>query len=131
MRKDRKRATEAQLVGFFEARRGDLSLWSGKPSKANIKPGGSTVFSVRFSRLELDFLRQRAEAQGVTMSELIRRSVLKTIEQPDFGIVSPREVVMGEIKLSEAYQVSSGLGTATPEQRIKVLSGAFPLGSTS
>jgi hypothetical protein len=68
---------EKEAAKFYEERRGDTSLWAETPSKANIRRGGSVVFSLRFSRQELELLRQRAEVEGATVSELIRRAAMR------------------------------------------------------
>lgn len=68
--------TRNESAEYFEGRRGDLSEWSEVPSKANVRPGGSVVFSVRFAREELDLLRDRAAASGKTISEFVRRAAL-------------------------------------------------------
>jgi len=84
---------EDELAEFFERRRGDTSLWSEKPVKANVRRGGSVVFSVRFSPEELLLLRDRAQEAGTTISRLIRSAALEaalcpsivytlTIDQP-------------------------------------------------
>jgi len=68
---------EEELARFYEERRGDMSIWSEKPTKAKVRRGGTVVFSLRFDRRELALLRERAEAQGTTLSEFIRRAVVR------------------------------------------------------
>lgn len=73
---------EEELAQWFEKRRGDTSLWSDAPAKANVRRGGSVVFSVRFSPEELLLLRGRAEEWGTTISQLIRSASLQAIGRP-------------------------------------------------
>ena len=73
---------EDELAEFFERRRGDTSLWSEKPVKANVRRGGSVVFSVRFSPEELLLLRDRAREAGITISGLIRSAALEAALWP-------------------------------------------------
>jgi hypothetical protein len=68
---------EEETREYFESRRGDMSEWSAEPSRANVRRGGSVVFSLRFGRDQLELLRQRAEASGATISEFIRRAALR------------------------------------------------------
>ena len=69
--------TNEEKAEFFDSRRGDLSIWSEKPAKAKVRRPGSIVFSVRFSREELEALRAKAEANDLTISEFIRRAALE------------------------------------------------------
>lgn len=73
---------EKELAQWFERRRGDTSLWSETPAKADVRRGGTTVFSVRFSPEELDALRERAEQWGTTISGLIRSAALEAVGSP-------------------------------------------------
>jgi len=75
--------TEEELIKFHEEHKGDLSLWSAKPVAAQVKKG-STVFSLRFSRDELALLRARAELEGVTVAEFIRRAAMREAATPLF-----------------------------------------------
>ena len=68
---------ENEQARFYDERRGDVSLWAAKPSKANVRRGGTVVFSLRFDRQELAFLRDKADAEGTTVSDLIRRAAMK------------------------------------------------------
>jgi hypothetical protein len=72
---------EEELAQWFEKRRGDTSLWSEAPVKANVGRGGSVVFSVRFSPDELVLLRRRAQEWGTTISDLIRSGALQAAER--------------------------------------------------
>jgi hypothetical protein len=84
------RSKDEELAEFFERRRGDVSLWSDTPSKVNVQRGGTVVFSVRFGREELALLKAWAEAEGRTVSELIRGAVLERTREA----VSMRAVTM-------------------------------------
>jgi hypothetical protein len=73
---------EQELAEYYEKRKGDTSLWADKPTKANVRRGGSVVFSIRLSRQELAQLRERAEKEGKTVSEVIRWGALRAAETP-------------------------------------------------
>lgn len=73
---------EKELAEWFERRRGDTSLWSETPAKADVRRGGSTVFSLRFSPEELALFRRRAEEWGTTISHLIRSAALEAVGRP-------------------------------------------------
>ncbi len=73
---------EKELAEYYEKRRGDTSLWSEKPTKANVRRGGSVVFSIRLKPQELQLLRRRAEEEGRTISELIRWGALQAAQSP-------------------------------------------------
>lgn len=66
---------EAELIKYFEDRRGDVSTWSDTPVDAAVQPSRSAVFSLRIPAEELDALRQRADEEGTTVSDLIRWSI--------------------------------------------------------
>ena len=76
---------EKELAEWFERRRGDTSLWSETPAKADVRRGGSTVFSLRFSPEELALLRRRAEEWSTTISHLIRSAALEAVSSPSQG----------------------------------------------
>ena len=73
---------EQELVEYFERRRGDTSTW-GKPVKAAVSKGGSVVFSLRLAPEELEHLRQIADEQGRSVSDLIRSAALTAAADPD------------------------------------------------
>lgn len=75
--------TEEDIIKFHEEHKGDLSIWADKPVAAQVKKG-STVFSLRFSRDELALLRTRAELEGVTVAEFIRRAAMREAASPLF-----------------------------------------------
>ncbi len=75
---------EQELVEYFERRKGDTSTW-GKPVKATVSKGGSVVFSLRLAPEELEHLRQVADEQGRSVSDLIRSSALTAAVEPDSG----------------------------------------------
>ncbi len=69
---------EDELARFFEAHKGDVSLWERKPAKIRVRRGGpSTVFAVRMTPEELEELRLAANAEGRTISDLVREAALK------------------------------------------------------
>jgi len=67
---------EKQLARFYESRRDDTSLWEEKPSKANVRRGGSVVFSIRLDPRELALLREKAQQRHTTVSQLVRRAAI-------------------------------------------------------
>jgi hypothetical protein len=74
---------EAQaLAKSLHRHRGDLSAWSAKPVSAKVgKERGGIMFSIRFTRDELDTIRYRAAEEKIPISTLIKRSVLE-MHQP-------------------------------------------------
>lgn len=91
---DRKRDStqERKLADSLYNRRGKLRL-KAKPVGAHVGSGGS-VFSVRFSDDELERLRERASAQGTTISGLIRGTVLRNNVPPQIVMTSPDAVMI-------------------------------------
>lgn len=86
---------DKELARFYENGRDDTSLWEERPSKANVRRGGTVVFSVRFDPGELTLLREKAEERGTTVSDLVRRAAIKeATEASSAGMVV---VVMGRI----------------------------------
>lgn len=79
---------EKELARFHESRRDDMSLWAEKPSKANVRRGGTVIFSVRFDPEELVFLRQKAEETGMTVSELVRRGAMREANRETYTTVN-------------------------------------------
>lgn len=69
---------EKELAQYFEQRKGDTSAWS-QPIRASVRQGGSTVFSLRLAPEELEAIRQRAEAYGVSVSEFVRAAALSAL----------------------------------------------------
>lgn len=75
---------------MLEEHRGDVSLYSSKPVPLRRgAAGGSVVFSLRFSLSELEELRVQADARGLTLSEMIRRSALDWGRSHRYQIVIP------------------------------------------
>ncbi|MBI2862492.1 MAG: ribbon-helix-helix protein, CopG family [Chloroflexi bacterium] len=68
-------SNEEVLAEYFEQRRGKTSFWAKRPSRAKVRKGGTVIFSMRLALEELELLRAQAAAQGVTVSELIRRAL--------------------------------------------------------
>jgi hypothetical protein len=73
MRKPLSEANEKKLARSLQKKKGKLPL-TGRPSRVRVG-GGDVIFSVRFSAEELEELRQRAGAQGIAISALIRKCV--------------------------------------------------------
>jgi len=66
--------SEEELARFYEERRGDVSLWD-KSRRIRVRRGSpSTVFTLRLAPEELQLLYEAAKAQGVTMSEFVRKA---------------------------------------------------------
>jgi len=70
---------EKELATFYEKRRDDASLWEETPTPANVRHGGTVVFSVRFDPHELTLLREKARERGTTVSELVRRAAIREV----------------------------------------------------
>ncbi len=79
--------TKARLADedaeYFQRRRNDPAEWTEDAEKVRARPRGSVVYSVRFSPDELSDLRRLARFRGVTLSELIRSSVVQHARETD------------------------------------------------
>ena len=70
--------TGAELAEFFEAHKGDMSLWETKPRKIRVRRGSpSTVFALRLAPEELEQLYEVARAQDTNLSAFIRDAALE------------------------------------------------------
>jgi len=73
-----KKMTEKELAAEIQRLRGDTSAWSKRSTPAEEKHQQSAVvFSVRFSPNELDGIRKKADALGVTVAAIIRHAVVE------------------------------------------------------
>lgn len=99
-----------ETAEFYESRRGDMSLWSKEPSKADVTRGGSIVFSLRFNKDELALLRERAAVAGVTISQFIRRAAIRDAEegQPMISYAGMRSSRETFLRFEEDAKQSSG-----------------------
>jgi uncharacterized protein (DUF1778 family) len=70
--------TEEELADFYQARKGDLSLWERESLKRGSRrgTGPTTSFAVRLTADELDELQAAAKEQGTTLSDFIRSTSL-------------------------------------------------------
>ena len=116
---------ERDLAKYYDERRGDLSLWSEKPAKAKVRRSGGVVFSLRFSKDELELLQARADAEGIPVSQFIRRSALEAatrgastatmtrmVRTPDFFAVYLSDAYGPTVVVAEAKE--SGAIAARP-----------------
>jgi len=63
---------------------GDDYDWSrATPSKVRIAREPKSAMSVRFTAEDIERLRQRAEADGIGVTQLIRNWVLERLEEPE------------------------------------------------
>ena len=83
---------EEELAKFHDEHKGDLSIWADKPAPAEVKKG-SVVFSLRFSRKELEAVRALAEEEGVAVGDFIRRAALREASQPTTFRVLPGQQI--------------------------------------
>ena len=67
---------ERELADYLDARRGDVSTWSTRPVRANVRKSRQVVFSLRLPADELEKLRLEAQQNAGTVSELIRWALL-------------------------------------------------------
>jgi hypothetical protein len=90
------------LAAYFEAHKDDDSMWDwSKPKKIRIRRGSpSHVFSVRFSPEELERIDEAAEAQGITMTELIRSAAIAAADSGQIGAL--KEIEEKARELTEA-----------------------------
>lgn len=83
MAKKRKTAHEdPRSAAFYENRRGDISPWSAEPVPARVASSGSVVVSIRLAIGELEAVRRAAAHYGMTLSDLVRTAILRTIYAP-------------------------------------------------
>lgn len=74
---------QRRLANELFARREDEGEWSDKPEGLKVSRTPSVVYSIRFSRSELEELRAVADAEGVSLAELVRRSALTHVREAD------------------------------------------------
>lgn len=91
----------ATLAAYFEAHKDDESMWSPVGKKIRVRRGGpSHIFSVRFSPEEMERIDEAAEAQGITMTELIRSAALAAADSGQVGAL--KEIEEKARELTEA-----------------------------
>lgn len=111
---------EKKLAEELFAHREDESEWSDKPEKLKVSRTPSVVYSIRFNRAELEELRAVADADGVSLAELIRRSVLTHVREADLPSASVSRVGRG---LVLRWPNLSGERTQNREPQNRVLEG--------
>lgn len=67
--------SQKSLADEIQKRKGDTSGWSNGPASVAFRKGDGVVFSLRLSADELEEIRDRARARGMSVSELIRRAL--------------------------------------------------------
>ena len=97
---------EAKLAEFYDAHRGDNTIWEPRPIGAVPRPRGapSIVVSIRLSRAEAKTLREAAKREGITLSEFLRRGALdraSTTSSPVSVRLTPTEWTQRELVLFE------------------------------
>src|SRR5579862_598563 len=65
-----------KIRSAIDKRRGDVSTLAERPTPANVRRGAGATFSIRLSTDELEQMRQLAQSRNLSMSELVRQSVL-------------------------------------------------------
>ncbi len=80
MTRDREPMLEGDLAQRIEAERDDPTAWEFV--KVEVATSPRTRFSVPFESDELRRLEQGARAEGVTITEFIRRAALARIREP-------------------------------------------------
>ena len=78
-----RRQDEKRLANDLFASREDDGEWSDKPERLKVSRTPSVVYSIRFGRSELEELRAVADAERVSLAELIRRSALTHVREAD------------------------------------------------
>ena len=86
---------EKRLAGELFAHRDDEAEWSDQAEKLVVSRTPSVVYSVRFNRAEIQELRAAADAQGVSLSGLIRRAVLTHVRESGVPNASVSQVGKG------------------------------------
>jgi len=87
-----RREDQRRLANELFARREDEGEWSDKPEGLKVSRTPSVVYSIRFSRSELEELRAVADAEGVSLAELVRRSALTHVREADIPNASASTV---------------------------------------
>lgn len=86
---------EKKLAAELFARREEEDEWSDKPEELKVSRPPSVVYSIRLSRPELEELRAAADAEGISLAELIRRSALTHVREEDTPNASVSRVGKG------------------------------------
>ena len=103
---------ERKLADELFARREDEGEWSDKPEKLRVTRVPSVVYSIRFTRPELEELRNAADAESISLAELIRRSALTHVREADIPNASVTRVMKG---LLLRWPGLTGVRTQNPE----------------
>ena len=110
-RRIKKAHDEGALRAMLEAHRGDLSLYERRPEEVKLSTsGGSIVFSLRFSRTELEDLRLQAEARGMSLSEMIRKAALDWGQSHRYQVVVQPQPTY-EISIAKTRSVTITVST--------------------
>jgi len=109
-RRIKKAHDEGALRAMLEAHRGDLSLYERRPEEVKLSSGGSIVFSLRFSRTELEDLRLQAEARGMSLSEMIRKAALDWGQSHRYQVVVQPQPTY-EISIAKTRSVTITVST--------------------
>lgn len=67
------KVTKKSIADKIQRRKGDVSGWARGPADLTFRKSDSVVFSLRLTADELEEIRDRARAQGMGVSELVRR----------------------------------------------------------
>ena len=108
---DEKRLAEELFAG-----RVDEGEWSDKPERLKVSRTPSVVYSIRFGRSELEELRAVADAEGVSLAELIRRSALTHVREADIPNATVSTVRKGWV-LRRPSLSSFGTRNWEPDER--------------
>jgi len=109
-RRIKKAHDEGALRAMLEAHRGDLSLYERRAEEVKLSSGGSIVFSLRFSRTELEDLRLQAEARGMSLSEMIRKAALDWGQSHRYQVVVQPQPTY-EISIAKTRSVTITVST--------------------
>jgi hypothetical protein len=109
-----KRKGDPRSAAFYESQRGSVSAWAKDPVPAKVAPSGSVVISIRLAVGEIEAVRRAAAAYGVTVTNLVRGAILRSVyARPDFDVRSG-QCVRAPITLVGGHQAMIGGYTIPP-----------------
>jgi|SRR5208282_2696340 hypothetical protein len=96
-RKKRERVSkEKRLAAYFQAHKGNTSIWESKSTLAEKPKEPAVVFSVRLTPDELEGIRKEAEGRGIPVSVIVRSAIVERHLQTG-GVYSFGPMVTGRV----------------------------------
>jgi hypothetical protein len=100
-----------------EMTRDEEDQWEDAPEDVVIERPVSVVYSVRFDPTELEEIRREARRRGITLSELIRTSVMTHIREshePNVDVAAPRALRIQFYQHTPAPRIRTVKRAVTP-----------------